>query len=49
MVWTLNYIIALMMRTEMFPETMVVFNGLIQLITREDFISTSGYGCDGIF
>jgi hypothetical protein len=38
-IWTHSYITALMMGTEMVPETFVVFNELTHLIVREDFIN----------
>jgi hypothetical protein len=38
-IWTHSYITALMMGTEMVPETFVAFNELTQLIVREDFIN----------
>jgi hypothetical protein len=38
-VWTYGYIIAVMVGTEINPEMSVIFNQVIQLIAREDFIN----------
>jgi hypothetical protein len=36
-----SYVIALMMGTEMVPETLESFNELVQVIVREDFVNVT--------
>jgi hypothetical protein len=41
MCWIQSYITALIMGTEMVPETSAIFNQLTRLIVREDFINVN--------